>query len=138
MMRKINKTKFVIILLFSTIFVLGGCVGNGNTSSNIENSTETFVESKIYINYPIPDGISYQDDVIVFVDGNEIGKMKCGDKTYFTIDLSVGEHDIHLKRDTKIRKYDTNSVTFEVSELKKEVFITATENSFSGLKLSED
>ncbi|WP_028242703.1 DUF4190 domain-containing protein [Pseudobutyrivibrio ruminis] len=95
-------------------------------SSNESNFTEDelleyadeYEEDKIVtidINY-IKKSLAYNDDCIVYIDGEEIGKIKAGNEEYYTGYLSRGTHKIQVKSDTLIRHNNTSKVKFKVDE----------------------
>ena len=141
-----KKLLLYIGLIVFCICGVKGCVSDKttidettdiNSPSSYENVLETTNQYNvdIHINYIESTGLNYSDDAYVYLDDEEIGVIENGSKSVFNGSLEEGKHHIHLKRKTSIRKYNTNKVEFDVSS-DRSVFITAEENSISGLRIT--
>ncbi|MGN0735338.1 MAG: hypothetical protein ACI4LP_05895 [Anaerovoracaceae bacterium] len=118
-------TLALIILMAATVFA--GC---GNNDLEKESYVVT-----IHIKYEESSGLNYRDDAKLFIDDKEIADVEYASETDYTVNLTNGEHEIYLKRDTLLRKNSTNKITVDVDENNKFISIIAKENAISGLKI---
>lgn len=100
----------------------------GEMIANAMGSIPDIYEVQIYIDYEKRKH-AHNDEMIIYIDGEEMGKVKAGDSVQFTLYINGGEHDIWAESDTLIRNNNTPKIKFNVGydELSYKVFLLAEE-----------
>ena len=124
--------KFFWVLLI--LLVLSYIGKNTKKESEEEKNTET-KSVTIQVEYTKNKG-SYNDDAFIYIDGDKVGSIKAGKTEEYTIDLSEGEHKIHAKRDTSIRKYSSKKIKFNVSN-EDIYYFQLIDDTWDGLKMKK-
>lgn len=98
-------------------------------------STLEFSDALVRITYK-KNSLSYNDDVILYIDGEKIGSMEAGEEETFSVILSVGTHTIQAKSDTLIRSNNSNKLEFDTKSGFQEIIFQLEDGSLGGLKIS--
>lgn len=123
---------FSILLSFAILLTACG----ESAKDNLKN-TEGQVECTIWIsvNYEKV-ALSYNDDAIIYVDDEEIGRMEAGKNESFDIIVKTGAHSIYVKRDTMLRHSSSSKIKFEVNDNNQEIIFSLKDDSIKGFTIS--
>lgn len=124
---KMKKFSIYVMALLIAVQLIG--CKESSTTDNVE------YPAQIEILYEYT-SVSYNDDVIIYVDDAEFGKISVNDKKSFDIYLEVGEHTIYARSDERLKNRSSNKIKFSITETNQTFSLTLSDNSWSGLKLS--
>ena len=111
-MRKAKRVLFVSLLLV-VIVAMTSCGEKKSSDSESADATEIELD----ISYEEQSGLNYNDDAIVYLDDEEIGKVEYGAmNTVLKVETYEGNHTLSLISDTTIRKNKSNKVTITVGD----------------------
>mgnify|MGYP002627227659 CR=1 FL=1 len=111
-MRKVKRV-LALSLLLLVIMAITSC---GEKKSSDSESADN-IEIELDISYEEQSGLNYNDDAIVYLDDEEIGKVEYGSmNTVLNVKTSEGDHTLRLISDTTIRKNKSNKVTISVGD----------------------
>lgn len=107
-------------------------------SHNIEEIHEESSEISVSITvYYEKKAFSYNDDAIIYVDGNKIGEIDAGETKAFSVILEDDTHKIWVESDTAIRQNNSGKEKFKVDDDNHSFFFHLKDGSIWGLDLEE-
>lgn len=107
-------------------------------SHNIEEIHEESSEISVSITvYYEKKAFSYNDDAIIYVDGNKIGEIDAGETKAFSVILEDDTHKIWVESDTAIRQNNSGKEKFKVDDDNNSFFFHLKDGSIWGLDLEE-
>ncbi|MBD8919092.1 MAG: zinc ribbon domain-containing protein [Lachnospiraceae bacterium] len=125
-MEKIGAILFLVIIIATTVFIV-----KNTTQSNREVYNVT-----VSISYGKQKGLFYNDDAILYIDGEKIGVIEYGtSKMEYSLQLKDGKHEAVLKSDTTWRKNKSNKVKFNIDKYTSVINFEISQSSLTGLKL---
>ena len=124
-----------LILALVMVIIIVGITACGSESDDLEEA----VDVELIFSYEEQSGLNYNNDAIVLIDGEEIGKVEYGtDEIIFVQTLSDGKHTVQLQENGVIRKYKSNKVKIEVDENSTDFSFSVSQGPIRSMTLSLD
>lgn len=92
-------------------------------------------EITLHFDY-IKSTLSYNDDVSVFLDGEDIKDMKAGKSDSATVYLETGTHKIYVRSNERLKNRKSSTLKFDVDENTMILYFTIEDSGFVGLKMN--